>query len=59
MKTDLRSLKTANHTVRNRPLPIPFYVSEKKEKLSPSNYKVCMSCINPKDKQMLAYSRDL
>eukprot|EP00957_Ditylum_brightwellii_P125791 9589553-Ditylum_brightwellii.AAC.1 len=50
MKIDLRSFKFANCFVRNRHLPIPFYIPEKKEKLSPFSYQVYSLQINHKDK---------
>eukprot|EP00957_Ditylum_brightwellii_P083289 6332810-Ditylum_brightwellii.AAC.1 len=56
IKIDLRSLKVTNHTSRNRPLHIPFYVLKKKEKVSPSDYQVYKLCTNPKDKKSVVFS---
>eukprot|EP00957_Ditylum_brightwellii_P169640 12912039-Ditylum_brightwellii.AAC.1 len=53
MKIDPRSIQFANHSVGNRPPPILFYVLEKKEKLSPSNYHVYKLQTNPKDKKLV------
>eukprot|EP00957_Ditylum_brightwellii_P151820 11560705-Ditylum_brightwellii.AAC.2 len=55
MKIDLRILKFANHSVRNRPLSILFYIPEKREKLSPFDYQV-YKLTNPKDKKLAVYS---
>eukprot|EP00957_Ditylum_brightwellii_P017539 1321251-Ditylum_brightwellii.AAC.1 len=55
MKIDPRSLEFVNHSIRNRPLPILFYVLEKKEKLIPSNYQVYKLCTNHKDKKLTMY----
>eukprot|EP00957_Ditylum_brightwellii_P204247 15338316-Ditylum_brightwellii.AAC.1 len=56
MKINLKSLKSDNYSVRNRPLPILFYILEKKEKLSPSDYQVYKLWINSKDKKLAVYS---
>eukprot|EP00957_Ditylum_brightwellii_P201434 15325622-Ditylum_brightwellii.AAC.1 len=56
MKIDPRSLEFANHSVGNRPLPIPFYIPEKKEELKSSDYQVYKLWTNPKDKKSAVYS---
>eukprot|EP00957_Ditylum_brightwellii_P148007 11269549-Ditylum_brightwellii.AAC.1 len=56
MKIDLRSLKFANYSIRNRSPPIPFYIPEKKKKLSPPNYQVYKPQTNYKDKKSVVYS---
>eukprot|EP00957_Ditylum_brightwellii_P013147 993083-Ditylum_brightwellii.AAC.1 len=56
MKITTRSLEFANYSIRYRPLSILFYVLQKKEKLSPSDYQVYKLQTNPKDKKMAVYS---
>eukprot|EP00957_Ditylum_brightwellii_P053206 4034295-Ditylum_brightwellii.AAC.1 len=55
MKISKRGFKFANYLVENRPPLIPFYVSDKKEKLSPSDYQTYKMWINPKDKKSAVY----
>eukprot|EP00957_Ditylum_brightwellii_P066908 5078316-Ditylum_brightwellii.AAC.1 len=55
MKINLQIFETANHTVRNRHLPIPFYVTEKKDKLSHSDYQFYKLCTNYKDSKSAVY----
>eukprot|EP00957_Ditylum_brightwellii_P004091 310820-Ditylum_brightwellii.AAC.1 len=52
MTIDARSLEFVNCLVGNRAPPIPFYMSEKKEKLSPSGYQVYKLQTNPKDMKL-------
>eukprot|EP00957_Ditylum_brightwellii_P102833 7836383-Ditylum_brightwellii.AAC.1 len=56
MKINPRSLEFANCSVRNRPLPIPFYIPEKKEQPSTLYYQVYKLWTNPKDKKSAVYS---
>eukprot|EP00957_Ditylum_brightwellii_P133571 10183921-Ditylum_brightwellii.AAC.2 len=49
-------LEFANCPVGNRPPPIPFYVPDKKENLSPSEYQTNKLQTNPKDKKSAVYS---
>eukprot|EP00957_Ditylum_brightwellii_P192377 14645285-Ditylum_brightwellii.AAC.1 len=55
MKIDAKSLKFANYFVGNRPPHILFYVPERKEELSPSDYQVYKLWTNPKDKKSAMY----
>eukprot|EP00957_Ditylum_brightwellii_P120094 9164080-Ditylum_brightwellii.AAC.1 len=55
MKINPRSLKFANHSVRNRLPPIPSYVLEKKEKLSPSDYQIYKLWTHPKEEKLAVY----
>eukprot|EP00957_Ditylum_brightwellii_P210593 15365162-Ditylum_brightwellii.AAC.1 len=48
--------QVANCSVRKRPLCIPLYIPEKKEKLNPSDYQVYKLQTNPKDKTLAMYS---
>eukprot|EP00957_Ditylum_brightwellii_P088337 6728733-Ditylum_brightwellii.AAC.1 len=56
MKIDHKSLKFANHTFGNKPLPFLFYVPNKKKKLSPSDYQTYKLQTNPKDKKSVVYN---
>eukprot|EP00957_Ditylum_brightwellii_P051046 3870359-Ditylum_brightwellii.AAC.1 len=56
MKIDAKSLEFANHSVRNKPPPIPFYVPDSKKKLSPLNYQTYKLKTNPKDKKSDMYN---
>eukprot|EP00957_Ditylum_brightwellii_P032828 2488721-Ditylum_brightwellii.AAC.1 len=55
MKIHLRSLKAANCMPGNKPLLIPFYVTEKQAKSSPLDYQSYKLHINPKDKKPAAF----
>eukprot|EP00957_Ditylum_brightwellii_P127498 9722764-Ditylum_brightwellii.AAC.1 len=55
MKIGARSIEFVNGLDRNRPPPILFYMSEKKEKLTPSDYHVYKLQINLKDKKLVMY----
>eukprot|EP00957_Ditylum_brightwellii_P088905 6769811-Ditylum_brightwellii.AAC.1 len=39
MKINNKSLKFANQNLGNKPLPIPFYMSDSEKKLSPLDYQ--------------------
>eukprot|EP00957_Ditylum_brightwellii_P129990 9914260-Ditylum_brightwellii.AAC.1 len=56
MKINHKSLEFANQNVRNKPPPIPFYVSDNKKKLSPLDYQTYKLWINPKDKKSAVYN---
>eukprot|EP00957_Ditylum_brightwellii_P076389 5805839-Ditylum_brightwellii.AAC.1 len=56
MKIDHKSLELANHNQGNKPLPIPFYMTDNKKKLSPSDYQTCKLWANPKDKKSAVYN---
>eukprot|EP00957_Ditylum_brightwellii_P033857 2565773-Ditylum_brightwellii.AAC.1 len=52
MKIDAKSLEFVNCSVRNEPLPIPFYVPDSDKKLSHSGYQTYKPRTNPKDKKL-------
>eukprot|EP00957_Ditylum_brightwellii_P123143 9389417-Ditylum_brightwellii.AAC.1 len=56
MKIDNKSLKFANQNIRNKPLPIRFYVSDSEKKLSPLDYQTYKLWTNPKDKKSAVYN---
>eukprot|EP00957_Ditylum_brightwellii_P194338 14800636-Ditylum_brightwellii.AAC.1 len=55
MKTNIKSLEFADHSVRNKLLPIPFYVPDSDKKLSPSYHQTYKLRTNPKDKKSTMY----
>eukprot|EP00957_Ditylum_brightwellii_P139656 10643530-Ditylum_brightwellii.AAC.1 len=55
MQINLRSPKATNCMAGNRHLSIPFYVIEKKDKLSLSEYQVYKLCTNPNDKKSMVH----
>eukprot|EP00957_Ditylum_brightwellii_P172454 13129226-Ditylum_brightwellii.AAC.1 len=56
MKINHKSLEFSNQNVKNKPLPIPFYVPDNKKKLSPSDYQTYKLQTNPKDKKSAVYN---
>eukprot|EP00957_Ditylum_brightwellii_P141521 10780970-Ditylum_brightwellii.AAC.1 len=56
MKIDHKSLEFANQNIGNNPPPIPFYVLDNKEKLSPLDYQTYKLRTNPKDKKSAVYN---
>eukprot|EP00957_Ditylum_brightwellii_P153689 11696734-Ditylum_brightwellii.AAC.1 len=56
MKINHKSLKFANRNIGNMPLPIPFYVPDKENKLSPLDYQTYKLWTNPKDKKSVVYN---
>eukprot|EP00957_Ditylum_brightwellii_P060666 4605984-Ditylum_brightwellii.AAC.1 len=55
VKIDVKSLEFANRSVRNRPLPIPFYVPDSGKKLSPLDYQTYNLRTNLKDEKPAVY----
>eukprot|EP00957_Ditylum_brightwellii_P061123 4638348-Ditylum_brightwellii.AAC.1 len=56
MNFDHKSLKFSNRNFRNKPLPIPFYMLDKKKKLSPLDYQTYKLQANLKDKKSVVYN---
>eukprot|EP00957_Ditylum_brightwellii_P040562 3070083-Ditylum_brightwellii.AAC.1 len=56
MKIDNTSLKFANQNLRDKPPPIPFYMTGSEKKLIPLNYQTYRPRTNPKDKQSTVYN---
>eukprot|EP00957_Ditylum_brightwellii_P076095 5784229-Ditylum_brightwellii.AAC.1 len=56
MKIGAKNLEFANCSVRNKPLPIPFYMPESGKKLSPSIYQTYRLRSNPKVKNSVVYN---
>eukprot|EP00957_Ditylum_brightwellii_P147320 11217774-Ditylum_brightwellii.AAC.1 len=56
MKIDAKSLEFTNHSVRNNPPSIPFYVPNSDKKLSPLDYQTYKLRTNPKDKKLAVYN---
>eukprot|EP00957_Ditylum_brightwellii_P000112 7973-Ditylum_brightwellii.AAC.1 len=56
MKISSKSLEFMNQNIRNKPLPIPFYVQDSEKKLSPLDYQTYKLRINPKDKKSAVYN---
>eukprot|EP00957_Ditylum_brightwellii_P116993 8923901-Ditylum_brightwellii.AAC.1 len=56
MKINAKSLEFANRSVRNKPLPIPFYVPGSEKKLSPLGYQTHKLRTNPKGKKLDVYN---
>eukprot|EP00957_Ditylum_brightwellii_P127286 9705398-Ditylum_brightwellii.AAC.1 len=56
MKINAKSLEFANHSVGNKPPPIPFYVLDTDKKLSSLDYQTYKLRINPKDKKSAIYN---
>eukprot|EP00957_Ditylum_brightwellii_P155119 11808199-Ditylum_brightwellii.AAC.1 len=56
MKINNKSLEFKNQNIRNKPLPIPFYVPNSEKKLSPSDYQTYKLQTNPKDKKLTVYN---
>eukprot|EP00957_Ditylum_brightwellii_P017346 1306867-Ditylum_brightwellii.AAC.1 len=56
MKIDNKSLKFTNQNIRNKPLPIPFYMPDSEKKLSPSDYQTYKLRTNPKDEKSAFYN---
>eukprot|EP00957_Ditylum_brightwellii_P178027 13560361-Ditylum_brightwellii.AAC.1 len=51
-----KSLEFANHNQGNKPLPIPFYVTNDAKKLSPSDYQTYKLRTNLKDEKSTVYN---
>eukprot|EP00957_Ditylum_brightwellii_P183892 14007296-Ditylum_brightwellii.AAC.1 len=56
MKINAKSLEFANHSVRNRPPPILFYVPDSDKKLSLFDYQTYKPRTNPKDMKLVVYN---
>eukprot|EP00957_Ditylum_brightwellii_P019292 1455111-Ditylum_brightwellii.AAC.1 len=56
MKIINKSLKFVNQNLRNKPLPIPFYVPDSEKKLSPLEYQNYKLRTNLKDKKSSVYN---
>eukprot|EP00957_Ditylum_brightwellii_P100690 7673517-Ditylum_brightwellii.AAC.1 len=56
MKVNHKSLEFANQNIRNKPLPIPFYMSDNKKKLRPLDSQTYKLQNNPKDKKLVVYN---
>eukprot|EP00957_Ditylum_brightwellii_P042319 3204546-Ditylum_brightwellii.AAC.1 len=56
MQINTKSLEFANHSVRNKPPPIPFYMSDSDKKLSPLDYQTYKLRTNLKDKKSVVYN---
>eukprot|EP00957_Ditylum_brightwellii_P099453 7575896-Ditylum_brightwellii.AAC.1 len=55
MKINAKILEFANHLVGNRPPPIPFYMSDKKEKLSSLDCQTYKLQTNPNNDKSAVY----
>eukprot|EP00957_Ditylum_brightwellii_P077002 5852311-Ditylum_brightwellii.AAC.1 len=55
MKINQKILEFATCLVGNRTPPLPFYMPDKKEKLSPLDYQTYKLQTNPKDKKSAVY----
>eukprot|EP00957_Ditylum_brightwellii_P176079 13407616-Ditylum_brightwellii.AAC.1 len=56
MKINAKSLEFANRSVRNKPLPIPFYVPDSDKKLSPLDYQTYKLRTNPNYEKLVVYN---
>eukprot|EP00957_Ditylum_brightwellii_P090810 6914790-Ditylum_brightwellii.AAC.1 len=56
MRINAKSLEFANHSVINKPPPIPFYMPDSDKKLSPSDYQTYKLRTNPKDEKSAVYN---
>eukprot|EP00957_Ditylum_brightwellii_P098907 7534739-Ditylum_brightwellii.AAC.1 len=56
MKIDHKSLKFANQNIKNKSLPISFYMPDNEKTLSPSDYQTYKLRTNPKDKKSAVYN---
>eukprot|EP00957_Ditylum_brightwellii_P114508 8731572-Ditylum_brightwellii.AAC.1 len=56
MKIDTKSLEFANHSIRNKPLLIPFYVLDSDNKLNPLDYQIYKLRTNWKDRKSAIYN---
>eukprot|EP00957_Ditylum_brightwellii_P005189 396110-Ditylum_brightwellii.AAC.1 len=56
MKINAKSLEFANHSVGNKPLPIPFHMPDSDKKLSPLDYQTYKLRTNPKDRKPAVYN---
>eukprot|EP00957_Ditylum_brightwellii_P060968 4628376-Ditylum_brightwellii.AAC.1 len=56
MKTNAKSLEFANHSTRNKPLSIPFYMPDNDKKLSPLDYQTYKLRTNLKDEKLVMYN---
>eukprot|EP00957_Ditylum_brightwellii_P028927 2185525-Ditylum_brightwellii.AAC.1 len=56
MKINAKSLEFVNHSVGNKPPPIPFYAPNSEKKLSPSDYQTYKLRTNPEDKKSVVYN---
>eukprot|EP00957_Ditylum_brightwellii_P174365 13275411-Ditylum_brightwellii.AAC.1 len=56
MKISNKSLEFANRNQGNKPPPIPFYVPDKKKKLSLSDYQTYKLRTKPKDEKSVVYN---
>eukprot|EP00957_Ditylum_brightwellii_P082903 6303232-Ditylum_brightwellii.AAC.1 len=56
MKIDNKSLEFVNQNIRNKPLPIPFYMLDSEKKLSPSDCQTYKLRTNPKEEKSAVYN---
>eukprot|EP00957_Ditylum_brightwellii_P116031 8852036-Ditylum_brightwellii.AAC.1 len=56
MKIDTKSLEFVNHSVGNKPPPIPFYVPASDKKLSPLDYQTYKLRTKLKDEKSAVYN---
>eukprot|EP00957_Ditylum_brightwellii_P123241 9396731-Ditylum_brightwellii.AAC.1 len=56
MKINTKSLEFANHSVRNKPPPIPFYMPDSGKKLSPLDYQTYKLRTSLKDEKLAIYN---
>eukprot|EP00957_Ditylum_brightwellii_P175876 13392276-Ditylum_brightwellii.AAC.1 len=56
MKINHKSLKFVNCNQGKKPLPIPFYVTNNKKKLSPSDNQTYKLRTSPKDEKSVVYN---
>eukprot|EP00957_Ditylum_brightwellii_P019580 1476894-Ditylum_brightwellii.AAC.1 len=56
MKINNKSLKFANQSLVNKPLPTPFYMPDSEKKLSPLDYQTYKLRTNPKDEKLVVYN---
>eukprot|EP00957_Ditylum_brightwellii_P071073 5401315-Ditylum_brightwellii.AAC.1 len=56
MKINTKSFEFANHSVGNKPPPIPFYIPDSDKKLSPLDNQTYKLRTNPKDKKSAVYN---
>eukprot|EP00957_Ditylum_brightwellii_P093921 7152795-Ditylum_brightwellii.AAC.1 len=56
MKINTKTLELVDHSDRNRPPPIHFYVLDSDKKLSPSGYQTYKLRTNQKDKKSAVYN---
>eukprot|EP00957_Ditylum_brightwellii_P119876 9147420-Ditylum_brightwellii.AAC.1 len=56
MKIDNKNLEFVNQNIRNKPLPIPFYMLDSDKKLTLLDYQTYKLRTNPMDKKLVVYN---